>query len=45
MAEFLGFGSARLEYGQMFKVLTPEQRREVHQKMLAHRAAEMAGQK
>jgi Spy/CpxP family protein refolding chaperone len=37
-------GYSRIENSSIFKVLTPEQRRQVHQK-LARRAAEQSGQK
>jgi Spy/CpxP family protein refolding chaperone len=33
-------GYARMEYGQIFKVLTPEQQKQVRQKILARRAAD-----
>lgn len=33
-------GYARMEYGQIFKVLTPEQQKQVRQKIQARRAAD-----
>ncbi len=38
-------GYTRLEYGQIFRVLTPEQQRQVRQKIAARKAAEQAKQK
>ncbi|MGC1451128.1 MAG: hypothetical protein WA830_13955 [Candidatus Sulfotelmatobacter sp.] len=35
-------GYTRMEYGEMFKVLTPEQQKQVRQKMRARRAADQA---
>jgi len=37
-------GYTRMEYGRIYKVLTPEQRREVSQRMRARRAADQAAQ-
>jgi len=37
-------GYARLEYGSIFKVLSPEQQRQVRQKIRARKAAEQATQ-
>ena len=37
-------GYTRMEYGSVFRVLTPEQRRQVRQRMLARRAADQAEQ-
>jgi Spy/CpxP family protein refolding chaperone len=37
-------GYTRLENGRIFKVLTPEQQKEVRQKVLARRAADQAAQ-
>jgi Spy/CpxP family protein refolding chaperone len=36
-------GYSRLEYGQIYKVLTPEQRREVHRNSAARQAASQPG--
>jgi Spy/CpxP family protein refolding chaperone len=38
-------GYARLEYGELYKVLTPEQQREVCKKINARRAADQAAKK
>jgi Spy/CpxP family protein refolding chaperone len=38
-------GYTRMEYGQSYKVLSPEQRRQVRQRMLARKAPDQAGQK
>jgi len=38
-------GYARLEYASVYKVLTPEQRRQVNQRVRARRAAAQKGQK
>ena len=35
-------GYTRMEYGEMFKVLTPEQQKQVRQKIHARRAADQA---
>lgn len=37
-------GYTRIEYGRIYKVLTPEQRKEVSQRMRARRAADQAAQ-
>jgi hypothetical protein len=38
-------GYTHLENGEIFKVLTPEQRRQVRQRLLVHNATEQAAQK
>jgi Spy/CpxP family protein refolding chaperone len=38
-------GYTHLEYGSIFKVLTPEQQRQVREKVRARKAAEQAAQK
>ena len=38
-------GYTRMEYGRRYKVLTPEQRREVNQRILARRSADQAAQR
>jgi hypothetical protein len=38
-------GYTRMEYGSIYKVLSPEQRRKVRQRMIARRAAEQAQRK
>jgi Spy/CpxP family protein refolding chaperone len=38
-------GYTRLEYGSIFKVLTPEQQRQVREKIRARKAADQAAQK
>jgi len=38
-------GYSRMQYGMMYKVLTPEQKRQVQQKIRARRAAEQAAPK
>jgi Spy/CpxP family protein refolding chaperone len=38
-------GYTRMEYGQIYKVLTPEQRRQVQQKIRERQVAEKASQK
>jgi hypothetical protein len=38
-------GYTRMEYGLVYKVLSPEQRREVRQRLIARRAADQAAQK
>jgi Spy/CpxP family protein refolding chaperone len=38
-------GYTRMENGRVYKLLTPEQQREVRQRVLAHRAAEAAKKK
>jgi Spy/CpxP family protein refolding chaperone len=38
-------GYTRMEYGQSYKVLSPEQRRQVNRRMLARKASDQAAQK
>jgi Spy/CpxP family protein refolding chaperone len=38
-------GYARMQYGMIFRVLSPEQQRQVRQKIIARRAADQAAQK
>ncbi len=38
-------GYTRMEYGQVYRVLTPEQQRTVRQRMAARRQADMAAQR
>jgi Spy/CpxP family protein refolding chaperone len=39
------FGYTRIEYGSIFSVLSPEQQKQVRQKLLARRAADQAEQR